>query len=293
MTEYRKRKRYRPRIRAPYRASAADLYRRMLNRYRSIRPTRGGGGGHSRRPNRPILEKYHPTTPEYKPKTRDTTSSQLRRESHTHVETPAYRPEPDIDSLLTELEKRFDQRLHQRVLEMMEKEFDESRTDLFNRYNLPETSPDKELQEKIQQLTGQERWQEQTEESSVETREEKARYTNEVSDRNQDEHLTENTNASESMPESASEIVDEANIETQESISVTEPGLAEPLELPDSNHTSIEHPQEATVSPDQATEPIEGSLLDNPLLIADIEALYNELELDELEPQEEQLEPES
>lgn len=292
MAEYRKRKRYRPRIRTPYRASTADLYRRMLNRYRSIRPTRGGGGSYSRRPNRPTLEKYHPTPPEYKPKTRDTTTSQLRRESHTPVESPTYRPETDIESLLTELEKRFEDRLHQRVLEMMEKEFGEARTEPSNRYNLPESSPDNEPQEKVQQLTGPERWQEQTEETPVETREEKARYANEASDRNQDENLTENTNASESAPEPSSEVVDEPNIETQESISATEPEPSEPLELPDSNHTSIEHPQEATVTPDQATEPID-SLLDNPLLTGDIEALYNELQLDELEPQEEQLEPES
>jgi hypothetical protein len=285
MTEYRKRKRYRPRVRTPYRASAADLYLRMLNRYRSIRPTRGGGGGYNRRPNRPILEKYQPATPQYKPKTRET-SYHLRRESHSPLESPTHTLEADTELLLTELEKRFDERLQQRGLEMMEKEFDEPQADSINRYNLAESSPDKQLQKETQQLAGSERWQEQTENTSMETREAKVSYSTELPDEKQDEDL-ENTN-DESPSEPASEVVD---IETQESIIPPEPEPTELLEPPGSNHTSIEHPQEGTVSPEPATEPIEVNPLDSPLLLADIEALYNELELEELEPEEETIEP--
>jgi len=40
------------------------------------------------------------------------------------------------------------------------------------------------------------------------------------------------------------------------------------------------------VAPAHATEPIEVDMLENPLLLADIEALYEEIEAEELEPEE-------
>jgi len=45
-----------------------------------------------------------------------------------------------------------------------------------------------------------------------------------------------------------------------------------------------------TIEPTQLTEPIEVDMLENPLLVSDIEALYNEIEAEELEPEEEPVE---
>jgi len=54
--------------------------------------------------------------------------------------------------------------------------------------------------------------------------------------------------------------------------------------------TAVVEAQTAQPTENEPTEPIEVDVLENPLLISDIEALYNELEAEELEPEEEPVE---
>jgi len=296
MSEYGKRNRngsrYRSRRRDPYRSLTRDLYSRLLNRYKPLRSLGGSGGGGSRSTYRPSVERYHPAA-EYKPKTQERAPSQgmARRESSPRVELPAYKPEPDIEQLLKDLEKRFDARLHERVLEMMEKQFDETRAEVLRRYTLPESALDEDVQAKIEQLQDPE---DQRKEHMLE-------ISQDVVNRDNSSLEQEQTQPMESQPEALDESSFESMPEmekrdTQTLVDVNEvvdpEGIVESVDIP-------ERPPEEAMEPPDSVGEIAKMVVEDPVLaldlepemLADIEALYNELKL-ELEP-EEQVEPES
>jgi hypothetical protein len=311
--------RYSPRLYEPYKA-LRDLYRRLgKNRYRPTRPVGGGSGGY--RPqsaNRPNMHRYSPSTQvEYKVRPSESRRSQviLRSGPVTRINFPRYRPEPDIEGLLRQLEKRFDEKLHERILEMMEREFDETRAELFSRYGLAESALDEDLQQKLERLQDPEKWEQQKKEQFVEISESMAEKDADPKPPEQNQEPVEST----------AESVDEASIEPSQDVEKaevwmsraeleatqnaptrviekvdddlyevveTEPVKSSPPAETDSSSEAaveplpLEHAVEPIAAPIEPAQLIEATL-DNPLFMSDIEALYNELEAEELEPEEE------
>jgi hypothetical protein len=212
----------------------------------------------------------------YKSKAKEGTRSQviIRREPSPRVEFPEYRPDqPDVEVLLKELEKRFDEKLFERVLEIMEKEFDRTQAETFDRHDLSESTSDENLQERLEPLEKQEKASQQSEMS-------------------QDQPI-------ETIPRTgaADEIVSEGRLMVED-----ESGSEDRVEDRDSPRDSgaleivaenlpLENATESAAESNQAAEPIEATLLEDPLLKADIEALYDELDAEQLEPEEESTEP--
>jgi len=297
MSQYRERNRtrstYRAKSRDPYRSRVRALYRRLLNRYKPPRPLGGGRGYSPRSAYRPTAERYH-STAEYRPQTKERVRSEVlvRRESSPRVEFPAYRPEPDVEQLLKKLEKRFDEKLHERVLEIMEREFDETRAEALHRYGLPEHAQDEDVRMKIERLQDPEKWEEQKKEHFVEITEDMAENGQEAKqvEKKQDEPQENTTEAKvedESSTEPQPEVL-EADIQTEANSSIEEAELQNAPEPVDSVAENLpEPPLESTVASAETAEPIGAELLEDPILMADIELLYDELEAEELEPEEE------
>jgi hypothetical protein len=279
----------------PYRSQAGIHYRRLLDRYKQPRSAGGSGGHRSSSKYRPNVVRYHSGSG-YKSKAKEGTRSQVivRREPSPHIEFPEYKPRPDIEVLLKELEKRFDERLHERVLEMMETESVEARAEVLHRYDLPDTATDEDLREKIDRLTDLEKWKQHkghfiehppdVPENGPDTLKGSEKNTPENTVEADPEQLGVPSQRAllETMEEAAPQIQESVNISEVELPSVSELAHAE-VETPPPEHTS----ESIVASSDQAAEPIEATMLEDRLLIADIEALYNELETEQQESEEE------
>jgi hypothetical protein len=281
----------------PYRSQTGELYRKLLDRYKQHRPTGGSprrGDGSKYRSN---VVRYHSGSG-YKSKAKEDTRSQVitRREPSPRIEFPEYRPDhPDVEVLLKELEKRFDERLHERVLEMMEKEFVEARAEILRRYDLPDTATDEDLRERIDKLSDSEKSKQQKE-HFIEHPPDVAENGPDIirgSEKNAPESTVEadpeqmNTPSQSSLLETieaAPQLRESDNVSEVESPSISELAHAE-VETPSPEHTS----ESRVASPDRAAEPIEVAMLEDRLLLSDIEALYNELETEQ--ESEEEVEP--
>jgi hypothetical protein len=267
----------------------------------------------------------------------------VRREPSRRIEFPAYKPEPDVEQLLKQLEKGFDERLHERILELMEKEFQENWRDMLERYGLPEDASDEDVRMKIERLQDPEKWEEQKKEHFVEVTEDMVEDEQEAKQAERKQHealentaetkaideppiekqdagsreiwmtraeleaienaparVTEKiddglyeiveTESVESSHEPQAQAIEQANGQNEESNSIEQAELQNAPELVDTLAENLPEPVTELASAETA-EPIGAELLEDPLLVADIELLYDELEAEEFESEEEQIEP--
>jgi hypothetical protein len=296
MSEYSKWKRrdsrYRPKRSDPYRSLTYDLYRRLLNKYKPKRSSGGSGGYGSRSSYRPSVERYHPA-PEYKPRHQERAPSQWVAKREPRAEVPTSKAEPDVEQLLRELEKRLDERLNDRILEVMGREFGEARAEGLRRYTLPESAPDEDVQSKIEQLQDREK---QDKEHTLEISQERVDHDNLRLEQEQTQPIEgQSEPLDESLPEPMSEIVEKTD--TQTSMDASFDSEVRPTDIP-------ERPPEEAMEPPESAEEIAKMVAEDPVLardlepemLADIEILYNELELEleleeQVEPEEETIEP--
>jgi hypothetical protein len=271
-----------------------DLYRRLLHRYRPLRPTRSGNR-YSRESN------YHPTPARYhsssedRPRRPESTITQpaAKRRSNSFIELQAYEQKPDVESLLKELERRYEERLNQRILEMIEERPDKAHVE--PPHNDPiENLPNEESRDTTAGLTYPERPHEENQEHDIDAGEEGVQDIGEASQKIPEASIdktAEDDEANEMPTDRTLEVADEMRPQAQDSASTNDVEWTQSLELIDSGqNVPIEHPEETAAALGQATESVEGKMLEDPLVIADIEVLLDELEVEDLESEKEQVE---
>ena len=246
-------------------------------------------------------------------------------ENPYRIEFPVYKPEPDSEDLLKKLENRFSEKFEQRVREILErmnfesKDLPETLEDMKNHLESDlesvkskaedeaepanETiSTDTEALLKELELNPSDELLERTLESMDRDYE---KLESELIDQHRREHFEapgearaplneteqeaiENAPATvvDRIGDDLHEVVDTERVESESH--ADEEFVSEPNEVKLLDTTPERSSQEATL---ESIDSLESDLLNDPLILLDIEALYNDLE-EEAEPEEEQVESE-
>jgi len=276
MVDYRRHGRYR----RPYKYNTHRRPLSLYNRLRGKYSPRSGSGGY--RPQTPYilshrLLRYQPEQ-EYRPRPELKTSQPVivQRSEPTTYRMPKmeYKEEPDIEELLERLEKRFDAKLESQAMKLLEKESIISQAESARQQKLDEYAGDESTSE-------EENHAEKTkiDEISIGDLEDATRELHE-------DEVTEEEFQRDIVLSDEAETFSESQADE---LSELEEAVSEPVELP----------PEESAEPAESVEELAEAVMEDPVLasdlepemLAEIESFVNDLEAEELEPEEEYVEP--
>jgi len=267
---------YKRKYRRPYKSSMQSRYRKPANLYKL--PSKGGGGSY--RPRTPYILSHntlrYPPEPKYRLEPEAGRSQPIIIKSepdHYRVPKIEYKPEQDIDQLLEKIQKKFDETLEEKIIE------------LFGEELKPRIEPDSSLDKYVENAD------QKTESITDIDNDETSNQTEEdLPDEDVDKELHED------KVEVQKDMMMSDEAETYfENLAVDEldsDAAIAPRDIPD-------RPPEEAMYPNESFIEMAESVLENPLLAYDIdsriwpeiEALVIDLKAEQIEPKAESVEP--
>ena len=251
-------------IRDPYRT--LNLYLRLYNNpyrkpyknpYRNKPPMRRGyKKSRSYTPSRKTHYRYprQSTAPTYRPVPKQSTPrGNIRLPEPKHYKLPRIRVEPDAEQMLKQLEKRFDKKMQEQVLERLEAEIKELQ-EAFKEKSEAVEKPDTQEQEKIESALPEMAKQElESEEPNVEANDKTSAETKLYDAQSEIEEQT----RAEAPAEAKLQETEEAELPTEDELYEMDGDLGEQIDETELTEASEEHEAIEPELEEPTLEPIE------------------------------------
>lgn len=261
--------------RTPYKSERDTPYKRVKPRpYNASSSQRSSG---RRSSYRPIRHNFRSTKEKYSPIPKTKPSSERwippRKGPAYRIEFPQYESRPDTEALLKKLERDFDERLEEEMLERMDQDFSRFWNETLREHGIAAYEDEDVVRDKLLRRLDPAKWQEEHKDDFLEISEEDVDNAKNVELSREEEHA--DFISSEQEPgQQVSEVAEIPETDTDQAPEAVEHDIVTAFH----NHETWPPPEE---QPPDSAELLEFDLATDPLMQSDIETLIEEVEAEE------------